>query len=213
MARKNRPYKWLNLFYPPDPYNAIDNIISAAGNTVATLGLQRLSQDVAKKLGLVGMSTEDEIRVNRSCILLQRTELELEKTKLLSERQLRYLDLRIEEKQAEVGCIIIIDEAGLHFLSLAFATDQNKVLRALLMVCRQRHCSLVVAVQSSRDLEYSVVRQADSIIFREPGMHQAESERPDIKAMAKKATLAFKEMPGQSGITLSQACANIRPHA
>jgi energy-coupling factor transporter ATP-binding protein EcfA2 len=97
--------------------------------------------------------------------------------------------------QCPVGCLIIIDEAGLHFLSLAFATDQNRLLRALLMVCRQRHSSLVVAVQSSRDLEYSVVRQADSIIFREPGMHQPDSERPDIRSMAKKAATVFKEIP------------------
>jgi energy-coupling factor transporter ATP-binding protein EcfA2 len=97
--------------------------------------------------------------------------------------------------QCPIGCLIIIDEAGLHFLSLAFATDQNRLLRGLLMVCRQRHSSLVVAVQSSRDLEYSVVRQADSIIFREPGMHQPDSERPDIRSMAKKAAAVFKEIP------------------
>jgi energy-coupling factor transporter ATP-binding protein EcfA2 len=97
--------------------------------------------------------------------------------------------------QCPVGCLIIIDEGGIHFLSLAFATDQNRLLRALLMVCRQRHSSLVVAVQSSRDLEYSVVRQADSIIFREPGMHQPDSERPDIRSMAKKAAAVFKDIP------------------
>jgi hypothetical protein len=54
---------------------------------------------------------------------------------------------------------------------------------------------MVVAVQSSRDLEYSVVRQADSIIFREPGMHQPDSERPDIRPMAKKAATVFREIP------------------
>jgi len=80
-------------------------------------------------------------------------------------------------------------------MSLAFNTDRNRLLRVLLMVCRQRHCSLVFAVQSSRGLEYAIIRQADTIIFKEPGMHQAESERPDIRPMAKKASLAFKQMP------------------
>ncbi len=107
----------------------------------------------------------------------------------------RWITLVDSPNQCPVGCLIIIDEGGLHFLSLAFATDQNRLLRALLMVCRQRHSSLVVAVQSSRDLEYSVVRQADSIIFREPGMHQPDSERPDIRPMAKKAAAIFKEIP------------------
>jgi hypothetical protein len=42
--------------------------------------------------------------------------------------------------------------------------------------------------------EYSVVRQSDSIIFREPVMHQPDSERPDIRSMAKKAATVFKQI-------------------
>lgn len=44
-------------------------------------------------------------------------------------------------------------------------------------------------------MEYSIVRQADTIIFKEPGLHQPDSERPDVRALAKKAALAFKEIP------------------
>jgi hypothetical protein len=310
--RSNRSSRKPIFFRPTDPYDPIENILAEIGNQAAHLGIQKVSQDLAKRLGLSRVSIEDEISLNRSRMSLQRTEAELIKTKMLSERQLRILDLQIEQKMMEmesrrqrleeaetqkselalpsgtevvsgalevtadpeglfgsaeaegyalwldsfaagkvmlimgrrgsgktalaakigefamakfrmpvywiglpeqardllphwismahspdqcpVGCFIIIDEAGLHFLSLAFATDQNRLLRALLMVCRQRHSSLVLAVQSSRDLEYSVVRQADSIIFREPGMHQPDSERPDIRAMARQAALAFKNM-------------------
>jgi energy-coupling factor transporter ATP-binding protein EcfA2 len=301
-------------FFPPDPNDPIYNILAATGNMVVGYGLRWVSRELADVMGLSGVSVEKQIALNRSRLLLQKQEADFETTKIAREKQLRILDLKIQEKelyieerkqrletaqtqksqlniptvvevvsgaleiianpdglvgspeqsegyalwldsfedgkvilvlgrrgsgktalaakigeymaarhkmpiywiglpeqarsllpswvhmvsspdQCPIGCLIIIDEAGLHFLSLAFATDQNRLLRALLMVCRQRHSSLVVAVQSSRDLEYSVVRQADSIIFREPGMHQPESERPDIRSMAKKAAAVFKEIP------------------
>lgn len=97
-------------------------------------------------------------------------------------------------EQVPPGCLIIVDEAGLHYLSLAFGTEENVLLRKLLMICRHRNCSLVFAVQSSRDLENSVVRQADSIIFKEPGLNQPDSERPDLRKRARRAALAFKEL-------------------
>jgi hypothetical protein len=98
-------------------------------------------------------------------------------------------------EQCPPGCLIIIDEAGLHYLSLAFSTEENILLRRFLMICRHKHCSLVFAVQSSRDLENSVVRLADTIIFKEPGLNQPDSERPDLRKRTKKAALVFKEIP------------------
>jgi energy-coupling factor transporter ATP-binding protein EcfA2 len=300
-------------FFSPDPNDPVYNIVGAAANMVVGYGLKWASLKIAGVMGLSGVSVEKQIALNRSRLLLQKQEADFEATKIARAKQLRILDLKIQEKelyieerrqrletaqtqkaqipiptvmevisgalevtanpdglvgspeqpegyalwldsfedgkvilvlgrrgsgktalaakigeymaarhkmpiywiglpeqarsllpswvhmvsspdQCPIGCLIIIDEAGLHFLSLAFATDQNRLLRALLMVCRQRHSSLVVAVQSSRDLEYSVVRQADSIIFREPGMHQPDSERPDIRSMAKKAATVFKEI-------------------
>ena len=74
------------------------------------------------------------------------------------------------------------------------------------MICRHRHCSLVFAVQSSRDLEYSVIRQADSIIFKQPSLHQPESERPDIRSRAKKAAQVFKEIPKEKRIESAFVC-------
>ena len=42
--------------------------------------------------------------------------------------------------------------------------------------------------------------QADSVIFKEPGLTQPDSERPDIRVKAKKAALAFAEIPKQEKI-------------
>ena len=98
-------------------------------------------------------------------------------------------------EQCPPGSVILADEAGLRYASLAFNTKENQLLRSLLMVARHRHSSLIFASQSSRDLEYSVLRQADSIIFKQPGLYQPDSERPDLRAMAKKAADVFQKIP------------------
>ncbi len=99
-----------------------------------------------------------------------------------------------------INSFIVCDEAGVNYLSLLFNTSQNRFMRRLLMIARQRHISLAFAAQSSRDVDWSIVRQADSIIFKEPGLNQPDTERPDIRAKAKKAALAFAEIPKQEKI-------------
>ena len=74
-------------------------------------------------------------------------------------------------------------------------------MRRLLMVARQKHISLAFATQSSRDIDASVVRHADSIIFKQPGLHQPESERQDIRAKAKKAAFVFDRMSKEERIS------------
>jgi hypothetical protein len=54
---------------------------------------------------------------------------------------------------------------------------------------------MAFAVQSSRDMDNSIVRLCDSFIFKEPSLHQPLSERPDLKGMAKKAALVFDQIP------------------
>jgi hypothetical protein len=100
-------------------------------------------------------------------------------------------------EQCPAGCIIIADEAGLNFLSLAFTSDSNILLRKLLMICRHRRCSLIFAGQSSRDIEYSIVREADSTIFKEPGAFQPDTERTEFKPRARAAAATFKVISSQ----------------
>jgi energy-coupling factor transporter ATP-binding protein EcfA2 len=96
-----------------------------------------------------------------------------------------------------MSSFLLCDEAGVNYLSLLFNTSENRFMRRLLMIARQRHISLAFAAQSSRDVDWSIVRQADSVIFKEPGLNQSDSERPDIRPKAKKAALAFAEIPKQ----------------
>jgi hypothetical protein len=301
-------------FFPPDPSDPLYNILAAGGNMVVGYGLKWVSREIAGLMGFTQVSVERQLALNRSQLQLERQQADTVRAKTLGEMQLRYLDLKIKQKEIEVeerrrhietalsrqvelnapsatqvvvgalevaatpdglmdsggqpegyaawldslqsgkviailgrrgsgksalggkiaeyamavhrmpiywiglpqearkllptwisladspvrcpvGSFILIDEAGLQYLSLAFNTDHNKFLRALLMICRQRHCSLVFIVQSSRDADLSILRQADTIIFKQPGLNQAESERDFVKAMAKKATIAFAGIP------------------
>jgi energy-coupling factor transporter ATP-binding protein EcfA2 len=99
--------------------------------------------------------------------------------------------------QVPTGSIVLADEAGMRYASLAFASRQNKQIRTQLMIARHAYTSLIFAVQSSRDLEASIVRQADSIIFKMPSFNQPETERGDIKPMARKAAEVFQQIPAE----------------
>ncbi len=105
-----------------------------------------------------------------------------------------------------VGSFLVCDEAGINYLSLLFNTSQNRFMRKLLMIARQRHISLVFAGQNSRDIDWAITRQADTIIFKELGLNQTESERTDVKAKAKRAVLAFKEIPKQERVEFGYVC-------
>jgi len=111
-----------------------------------------------------------------------------------------YIKIVDDPHKCPVNSFIICDEAGINFLSLLFNTSRNRFLRALLMVCRQRHCSLVFAVQSTTDMDVSIVRQADCLIFKQPSLHQPETERPNIRPRAKQAALAFSAMTKEEAL-------------
>jgi len=59
-------------------------------------------------------------------------------------------------------CFILVDESGLNFLSLEFAGKKNVELRRQLMLCRQRQQTIIFCAQSSRDIDESIIRQANT---------------------------------------------------
>jgi len=109
-------------------------------------------------------------------------------------------------EKVPVGSFLVCDEAGLSYLSLLFNTSQNRFMRRLLMIARQRHISLVFACQNSRDIDWAIARHADTIIFKELGLNQPESERTDVKAKAKRAVMAFKEIAKQGRVEFGYVC-------
>ena len=338
MPRKKKGSYHGPEIFPVSPSNdPITNLLSEAGNVLAGHTLHRLSLDAAKNLGLNGTSQEQQMKLDRSSLSVEKMKLEIaqvqrkeaealeraenlrlkrQKQELENEKRLRLLDLQIQKREHELerteqriaaqnaeyvpnikvepipgalevcaisdglssmaeqvesymewiyslregkvslilgkrgsgktaliakigeflmavyaiptywigapetarqlvpnwirlvdtpencppNSFLMCDEAGINYLSLLFNTSENRFIRRLLMIARQKHISLAFATQSARDVDFAIVRQADSIIFKEPGLHQPDSERPDIKAKAKKAALAFKEIPKEERI-------------
>jgi len=338
--KKLGPYQRNNFFRSSQSNDPIDNVLDEVRNMIVKQGLNWLSLNISKKLGLAGISPEKQINLNRSILSLEKTKLDIarverkeaealertEQWRLKQQQQeadnakrSKLLDIEIQEKELHLektkeqlehieaqraeyashirmeptsgllelcaspdgltgsieqmeackewldslkeGKVIVVlgkrgsgksgftakiaeflmaiyqmptywvgapaiaqqlvphwiklvdtpencpansfimcDEAGINYLSLLFNTTDNRIMRRLLMIARQKYISLAFATQSSRDIDWAILRQADSIIFKEPGLHQPDSERPDIKAKAKKAALAFRELPKEERV-------------
>jgi hypothetical protein len=320
MAKKKKVSKHgFSFFRPSQSSDPIDSILGAAGNIIVNNGLDRLSRDVARILGLTGISPEDKIKQAREQLSLKREEVNINREELANRKRSKLLDLEVEEKELHLqrakqqlenaetqkaeqflqtriepisgalevvadseglstmverieayhewldsmkegnvslilgkrgsgktalmakiaeylmavygmptywvgapataqqfvphwiklvdtpdhcpaNSFVMCDEAGINYLSLLFNTTENRFIRRLIMVARQKRISLAFAAQSSRDVDWAIVRQTDSLIFKEPGLHQPDSERLDIKPKAKKAALAFKKISKEDRI-------------
>lgn len=69
-----------------------------------------------------------------------------------------------------------------------------------MMVCRQRHCSLAFAVQNTRDVDLAILRQSDSLILKQPGLHQPETERIEVRPLVKRAAQIFEGMSPEESL-------------
>ncbi|MFC2038749.1 hypothetical protein ACFLUG_03150 [Chloroflexota bacterium] len=103
-------------------------------------------------------------------------------------------------EQCPNDCFILVDEGGFNFLSLKYADKRNVYLRQQLMLCRQKNWTVVFCFQSSRDVDESVIRQSNWILFKEPALNAATSERPELRAQALKASQIFKQIPKEDRI-------------
>ena len=88
-------------------------------------------------------------------------------------------------------------------MSLHFADKRNVYLRKQLMLCRQKNWTVVFCVQSSRDIDESIVRQSNWTIFKEPGLNTASTERIEIRDKALLASKAFKLIPKEERLHLA----------
>jgi len=108
--------------------------------------------------------------------------------------------------QCPIGSLIVVDEAGLEYCATLFSTSHNRFMSALLMICRQRHCSLIFCVQSTADVDLRILRKSDSTIFKQLSLNQVETERPSVRKKAARAEAAFQGMSKMECLESAYVC-------
>jgi len=96
MAKRNQKARGISFFQPSDPYDPIDTIFSEIGNRIVTLGISRISKDIARLLGLDGMSVADDIQLQRLRLSVAKQEGDTVRATMLGERQRKLLDMKIQ---------------------------------------------------------------------------------------------------------------------
>ena len=117
-----------------------------------------------------------------------------------------WVTLANDPMQCPVGSLIVVDEAGLEYCATLFSTSHNRFMSALLMICRQRHCSLIFCVQSTADVDLRILRQSDSVIFKQLSLNQVETERPSVRKRAARADSVFKGMSKMECLESAYVC-------
>jgi hypothetical protein len=175
------------LVGPPDQVEACQlwlNEYCEGGNTIAVVGKKG-----SGKTAFTGRMAEYAAAVYKKPVVW--VGLPREARMLLP----AWISMADSVEMCPPGSVIICDEAGINYLSLAFNTDRNVLLRKQLMIARHRNCVMIFACQSSRDMDASILRMCDCFIWKEPGLHQPLSERTDMRPMAKKAAEVFSQIP------------------
>ena len=96
------------------------------------------------------------------------------------------------------GSIALIDEAYLTYHARESMSEKNRSVSQLLNLSRQRNQTLVFVTQEARQLDKNITSVADVIVFKKPSALQIESERPELRPIARRAREAFTTVKGSS---------------
>jgi hypothetical protein len=94
------------------------------------------------------------------------------------------------------GAIALVDEAYLTFHARESMSSTNRALSQALNLSRQRDLTLVFVTQEARQLDRNITSVADVIVFKKPSAMQVEMERPELRALARRANEAFANARG-----------------
>ncbi len=88
------------------------------------------------------------------------------------------------------GSVAVIDEAYLHFHSRESMAGQGRVVSGFVNLSRQRDQTLIFVSQEARQLDRNIASSANVVVFKQPGMMQAEYERPELRHLAEQESEA-----------------------
>ncbi|HIH58490.1 MAG TPA: hypothetical protein HA294_00630 [Nanoarchaeota archaeon] len=96
---------------------------------------------------------------------------------------------------------IIVDEAGVQYHPKEFQSIKSKSLHDILALARHQGQSIVYTTQNSANLNRDIVRQADSIILKKPGLVQAGMDRSPLQYMIQEAADYFRNKADKEMLT------------
>ena len=104
----------------------------------------------------------------------------------------------IEERLEDVpsGSISLVDEAYLSNHARDWTKAESRDLCQLLNLSRQQGKTIIFIAQQGRQINLDIASSADVIVLKNPGMLQAEFERPALRQMVFNAKLAFETISG-----------------
>ncbi len=104
----------------------------------------------------------------------------------------------IEERLEDVPSesISLVDEAYLSNHARDWAKAESRDLCRLLNLSRQQDKTIIFIAQQGRQINLDITSSANVIVFKNPGILQAEFERPALRQIVTEAKLAFETISG-----------------
>lgn len=87
--------------------------------------------------------------------------------------------------------IVLVDEAYMSYHARSSMAAKAKAMSQLLNLSRHREQTLIFVTQESRQVDPNITSSANVIIFKKPGILQAEFDRPGLNKIASNAKEAF----------------------
>lgn len=95
------------------------------------------------------------------------------------------------------GAVCVIDDASYFYASMKKegGANSHQVVQDLIIFARKMDICFIFNTQNLGLLDLDVIRQCRALIFKEPGLMQAETERRGVKKYIEKAVAIFQKIP------------------
>ena len=89
---------------------------------------------------------------------------------------------------------VLIDEAALSFSARESSKELNRLITKIMAIARHKNLTLIFVTQSSAIIDINILRLADVIMMKEPGLLQEKFERREIQQLYKKVKPIFRRI-------------------
>jgi len=93
------------------------------------------------------------------------------------------------------GSVVLIDETSLEFRAKSLNTRKNNRILELFAIARHKDLSLFFITQHTTTVDICIIRQADTLILKEPSLIQEKTERSELRDLVEAAKESFGKLP------------------